>query len=66
MDDYPIGFQNTPLELLFPSLKPEERAEMRDLLDDYCEIAWQVWERLESEHVTNGALKESGDASTAP
>jgi len=34
---------------LFPSLPPERRAEMRDLLDRYCEAAYAVFERLERE-----------------
>ena len=34
---------------LFPSLQAAKRGEMRDFLDDYCEIALQVFERLERE-----------------
>jgi hypothetical protein len=37
------------LNLLFPSLPQDQRNEMRDFLDDYCEIALQVFERLERE-----------------
>jgi hypothetical protein len=49
MDDYPINPHDIPLEKSFPHLKPEERGAMREFLDGYCEIAWQVWERLEDE-----------------
>lgn len=42
-----------PLEQLFPSLPAEQRIEMRDFLDDYCEIALQVFERLEHERRSN-------------
>ena len=37
------------LSLLFPSLPEDRREEMRDFLDEYCEIALQVFERLERE-----------------
>lgn len=37
------------LGLLFPSLPEDRREEMRDFLDGYCEIALQVFERLERE-----------------
>lgn len=37
------------LNELFPSLPQERREEMRDFLDDYCEIALQIFERLERE-----------------
>lgn len=37
------------LGLLFPSLPEDRREEMRDFLDGYCEIAFQVFERLERE-----------------
>lgn len=37
------------LGLLFPSLPEHRREEMRDFLDGYCEIALQVFERLERE-----------------
>lgn len=35
---------------LFPSLPQARREEMRDFLDDYCEIALQIFERIEREH----------------
>jgi hypothetical protein len=37
------------LAVLFPSLPQDRRKEMRDFLDGYCEIALQVFERLERE-----------------
>jgi hypothetical protein len=37
------------LATLFPSLPPDRREEMRDFLDGYCKIAYQVFERLERE-----------------
>jgi hypothetical protein len=37
------------LAVLFPSLPDNRRKEMRDFLDGYCEIALQVFERLERE-----------------
>jgi hypothetical protein len=37
------------LAALFPSLPADRREEMRDFLDGYCEIALQVFERLERE-----------------
>jgi hypothetical protein len=37
------------LALLFPSLPENRREEMRDFLDGYCEIALQVFERMERE-----------------
>jgi hypothetical protein len=37
------------LAVLFPSLPEHRRKEMRDFLDGYCEIALQVFERLERE-----------------
>ena len=37
------------LALLFPSLPEHRREEMREFLDEYCEIALQVFERLERE-----------------
>jgi len=37
------------LEEMFPSLPESEREEMRAFLDDYCEIALQIFERLERE-----------------
>jgi hypothetical protein len=37
---------------LFPSLPPERRQEMRDFLDGYCEIAYEIFERLERERST--------------
>lgn len=37
------------LSELFPALPQERREEMRDFLDDYCEIALQIYERLERE-----------------
>jgi hypothetical protein len=37
------------LAVLFPSLPVDRREEMRDFLDGYCEIALQVFERLERE-----------------
>lgn len=39
--------------LLFPSLPKERREEMRDFLDGYCEIALQVFERLERERLSS-------------
>lgn len=36
-------------EKVLPSLPESEREEMRAFLDDYCEIAFQVFERLERE-----------------
>ncbi len=39
------------LGLLFPSLPEDRREEMRDFLDGYCEIALQVFERLERERL---------------
>lgn len=39
----------TDLAELFPSLPPERRQEMREFLDGYCEIAYQILERLEHE-----------------
>jgi hypothetical protein len=41
------------LGLLFPSLPEDRREEMRDFLDGYCEIALQVFERLERERLSN-------------
>jgi hypothetical protein len=62
MNNQPIDPHDIPLEVLFPSLKPEERRAMRDLLDDYCEVAWQVWNRLESDPLArNKALKIVAD-----
>jgi len=40
------------LTLLFPSLPEGRREEMRDFLDEYCEIALQVFERLERERLS--------------
>jgi hypothetical protein len=37
------------LAVLFPTLPENQREEMRDFLDGYCEIALQVFERLERE-----------------
>jgi hypothetical protein len=37
------------LAVLFPSLPEDRREEMRDFLDGYCEVALQVFERLERE-----------------
>lgn len=37
------------LAVLFPSLPEEQREEMRDFLDGYCEVALQVFRRLERE-----------------
>jgi hypothetical protein len=37
------------LGFFFPSLPEERREEVRDFLDGYCEIALQVFERLERE-----------------
>jgi hypothetical protein len=37
------------LALIFPSLPEDRREEMRDFLDGYCEVALQVFERLERE-----------------
>jgi hypothetical protein len=37
------------LALLFPSLPESRREEMREFLDGYCEIALQIFERLERE-----------------
>jgi len=41
------------LSLVFPSLPEDRREEMRDFLDGYCEIALQVFERLERERLTS-------------
>jgi hypothetical protein len=49
MNNHPIDPHDIPLEVLFPKLKPEQREEMRAFLDDYAEIAWKVWLRLEEE-----------------
>lgn len=35
------------LAALFPSWPADRRAEVRDLLDGYCEVAYRVFERLE-------------------
>lgn len=35
------------LGLLFPSLPEDQRADMRSFLDGYCEVALEVFERLE-------------------
>jgi hypothetical protein len=40
------------LGLLFPSLPEDRREEMRDFLDGYCEIALQVFERLERDRLS--------------
>ena len=40
------------LSLLFPSLPENRREEIRDFLDGYCEIALQVFERLERERLS--------------
>ena len=37
------------LAILFPSLPASRREDMRDLLDGYCEVAYQVFARLERE-----------------
>ena len=37
------------LAVLFPSLPEDRREKMRNFLDGYCEIALQVFERLERE-----------------
>ena len=55
MTHKPIDPHNIPLEELFPTLKPERRDEMRDFLDGYAEVAWQVWERMEHEWASNTA-----------
>ena len=34
---------------LLPSLPEDRREEMRDFLDGYCEIALQIFERMERE-----------------
>jgi hypothetical protein len=39
------------LSLVFPTLPENRREEMRDFLDGYCEIALQVFERLERERL---------------
>jgi hypothetical protein len=49
MNHRPGDPHTIPLKALFPYLQPEERQAMRDFLDGYCEVAWQVWERLEGE-----------------
>ena len=41
------------LGVLFPSLPEERRGEMRDFLDGYCEIALEVFDRLERERSSN-------------
>ena len=53
MYDHPIDPHDVPLEDLFPNLKPEKREAMRDFLDGYCEIAWQIWNRLEEERASH-------------
>lgn len=45
----PIDPHDIDLSLLFPSLPEDTRAEMRDFLDGYCEVALEVFERLERE-----------------
>jgi hypothetical protein len=40
------------LGMLFPSLPEDRREEMRDFLDGYCEIALQVFERLERDRLS--------------
>ena len=45
----PIDPHDIDLALLFPSLPEDQREEMRDFLDGYCEVALQVFERLERE-----------------
>ena len=49
------------LAVLFPSLPEDRREEMRDFLDGYCEIALQVFERLERER--NSPIDAPGQAS---
>jgi hypothetical protein len=41
------------LSFFFPSLPEEQREEMRDFLDGYCEIALEVFDRLERERSSN-------------
>lgn len=41
------------LSVLFPSLPEDRREEMREFLDGYCEIALQVFERLERERLSS-------------
>jgi len=56
MEYLPRDPHDIPLEELFPSLPADQRQEMRDFLDDYCAIAWQIWERLEAEHEADKEL----------
>lgn len=37
------------LDSVFPSVPKDQRKEMRGFLDDYCEIALRIFERLERE-----------------
>jgi hypothetical protein len=34
---------------LFPDLAPQQLNEIRDALDDYCRLLFQIFERLERE-----------------
>jgi len=45
----PLNPHEIDLAQLFQSLPEDRREEMRDFLDDYCEIALQVFERFERE-----------------
>lgn len=45
----PIDPHEIDLAELFPSLPADQRVEMRDFLDGYCEIALKVFERMERE-----------------
>jgi hypothetical protein len=49
------------LSVLFPSLPEDRREEMRDFLDGYCEIALEVFERIERER--NARIDAPGQAS---
>jgi len=49
------------LAVLFPTLPEDRREEMRDFLDEYCEIALQVFERLEHDHFAAIDLKHPDD-----
>jgi hypothetical protein len=49
------------LAVLFPSLPEDQREEMRDFLDGYCEVALLVFERLERER--NACIDATPDTS---
>jgi hypothetical protein len=59
MDNNPQDPHDTPADQWFPSLPHEMRQEMMDFLDGYCEVAFQVWTRLEEECTTQKATHSS-------